>query len=231
MTTPSADMPSDLQLPFAVCSDCLWSAAYLAERERREQLDRAIGGTCGADTEVKRSPKRRASVKEQVGTTTTRPPNEVVIDNLIILLRSKGIPDDEIRTAILHGKAGQSDAAAAPAESTPSGGEAEGNDSGNNDNGHSSEGGAAASCGERSDSPDPDGGREGDAIAMHRAAAGEEPARESADVNDSGADDADGVMEDIDLGGMGIGGVSANDAVPLTADCAGTDDDVNAWDI
>lgn len=253
MTTPSADMPPDLQLPFAVCSDSLWAAAYLAERERREQLDNVIGGAAkGVDTEVKKTPVRRASKaagEPVVATpaTTTRPTNEVVIDNLIILLRNKGIPDDEIRTAILHGHAGQSDVEAAvspPAVhqtdntcdvNTDADARAASPNVDSDREAEASEEKETVVVGENASSSSPvviECGASFDAEEEIGTSAVLKP--DTVAVTESAETESAEVMEEISLDGMDIRSASVplNEAVPLTADhedsnCA----DSSMWDI
>ena len=229
LTTPSVDMPADLQLPFAVSSDSLWTAAYVAERERREQLDSAIGGTGSADTEDKKPPVRRSSRAPRepaAAETTIRPANEVVIDNLIILLRNKGVPDDEIRTAILHGNAGQIDT---PTQQEPVEKKKESpieapEASSSNDNSGSSE--LPVEQSRRSPSPTVDSDNEGEALDSDTCSPKPEPEPEYGES---------ALMEEIDLGGMDIqdirtASVPLNEALPLTADDHDSSDSA-VWDI
>jgi len=106
LTTPSADMPPDLQLPFAVCNDALWYSAYVAERECREKMEKTADGSCSTAKTPTRRPSHSSASKSASQNVTSRPPNEVVIDNLILLLRARGIPDSDIRDAVLQGKNG-----------------------------------------------------------------------------------------------------------------------------
>ena len=81
----------DLQLCYSCVNDNVWEAAYISERERREALDSKDGNS------------GKSEQPSSTGSGNVRPKNEEVIDRLILLLRKKGVPDAEIRHAVLHG--------------------------------------------------------------------------------------------------------------------------------